>query len=203
MKIDPAPLEWKKAHELLVSAIMPRPVALISTVSADGVYNVAPYSFFTPITTQPMLVGFEAGRKKDGRKKDTLVNIEATGDFVVNVVNQELARAANKASANYRTDEFKEVGLTPVKADLVRSPLVAESPIHLECRLVQVLEFGRPPQRGGFFVIGEVVLVHVDDRLHVDEDLEVAGWGAVGHMGGETWCRTGDTFKLNRAQLLV
>lgn len=204
MKIDPANLEWKEAHELLVSTVMPRPIALVSTIGEDGVFNVAPFSFFAPVATKPMLVGFETGWKKDGRKKDTLVNIEFSRDFVINVVDEALAEAANQASGNYPSyvDEFKEVGLTTVKADIVKPPMVAESPINLECRLVQILEFGDAPRRASF-IIGEVVRVHIKDELHVSDEMLVSGWKAVGHMGGELWCRTRDIFELKRANPLV
>ncbi len=143
LKIDPVNLDWRDSHELLVGAVVPRPIAFVSTIGEDGVFNVAPYSFFTSVAVKPMFIGFTAGWKSDGHKKDTLVNIEFSRDFVVNVVTETLAESMNQASAGYPSDmdEFKEVGLTPVKADIVKSPMVAESPINMECRLVQILEF--------------------------------------------------------------
>jgi len=98
MKIDPVNLEWKEAHELLVGCVVPRPIAFVSTIGQDGVFNVAPYSFFSGVAVKPMLVGFSAGWKRDEQKKDTLVNIEFSRDFVVNVVNETLAEAMNQAS---------------------------------------------------------------------------------------------------------
>ena len=131
MKIDPANLGWKDAHELLVGAVVPRPIAFVSTVGEDGVFNVAPFSFFAGVSVKPMLVGVSFGTRRDGSKKDTLVNIEFSKDFVVGVVTEELAEAMNQSSADYPidVDEFQEVGLTPAKSDLVKSPMIAESPV--------------------------------------------------------------------------
>ena len=144
MKIDPTNLDRRGSHELLAGAIMPRPIAFVSTVGEDGVFNVAPFSFFAPLRTQPMLAGFNTGWKQDVQKKDTLVNIEFLKDFVINVVDEVRVEAMNQSSAEYPSDvdEFKEVGLTPVKADIVNSPMIAESPVNMACRLVQILTFG-------------------------------------------------------------
>ncbi len=197
MKIDPKNLEWKEAHELLVSTVMPRPIAFVSTISEDGVLNVAPFSFFAAVATKPMLVGFTTGWKESGQKKDTLVNIEFSRDFVVNVVNEAIATAMNQASEGYpsHVDEFKEVGLTPAKSDIVKPPMIAESPISMECRVVQILEFGNPPRRASF-IIGEVVRVHIKDELNVGDDMQVSEWKAIAHMGGELFCRATDVFEM-------
>jgi flavin reductase (DIM6/NTAB) family NADH-FMN oxidoreductase RutF len=158
MKIDPSNLDWMDTHELLVGAIFPRPIAFVSTIGEDGVNNLAPFSFYMPISIKPTHVGLGIGRYRDGRKKDTLVNIELSKDFVIDVVTEELVDAMNQASKDYPgyVDEFVEVGLTPVRSDLVKSPIVAESPINMECRLFQILEFGVAP-RINSFVIGEVL----------------------------------------------
>ena len=90
MKIDPNELNAKKAHNILTDIVMPRPIAFVSTVGEDGIYNVAPYSYFTAISNRPMIVGFSLGRKKKGVKKDTLVNIESTKEYGINVVSEDL-----------------------------------------------------------------------------------------------------------------
>jgi len=204
MKIDPVNLEWKEAHELLVSCVVPRPIAFVSTIGQDGVFNVAPYSFFAGVAVKPMLVGFSAGWKEDGQKKDTLVNIEFSRDFVVNVVNETLSEAMNQASRNYPSyvDEFKETGLTPVKADIVKAPMVAESPINMECRLVQILKFGNLPRRNSF-IIGEVVRVHIKDELYVNDEIQMSELKAIARMGGELYCRTRDIFEMKRPVPLI
>ncbi len=199
MKIDPTNLDRRDSHELLAGAIMPRPIAFVSTVGEDGVFNVAPFSFFAPLRTQPMLAGFNTGWKKDGQKKDTLVNIEFSRDFVINVVTESLAEAMNQASKNYPSyvDEFKEVGLTPLRADIVKPPMVAESPINMECRLVQILEFGDTPSRTSF-IIGEVVRVHIKDELYINGEIEPSKLKAIGRLGGAFYCRTTDIFEMRR-----
>ena len=199
MKIDPVNLDWIDSHELLIGAVVPRPIAFVSTIGEDGVFNVAAFSFFTAIAAKPMLIGFGVGRKRDGQKKDTLVNIEFSRDFVVNVVTETLAEAMNQASANYPSyvDELKEVGLTPVKADIVKTPMVAESPINMECRLLQILEFGDLPRRGSF-IIGEVVQVHIKDELFKNGDIQMSKLKAIARMGGELYCRTTDIFEMKR-----
>ena len=105
----------------------------------------------------------------------------------------------NKASATYpsHVDEFREVGLTPVKADLVKPPMVGESPINMECRLTKILEFGTPP-RCNSFVIGEVVLVHIKDEIYVNDEIQADKLKLVGRLGGELYCRTTDVFEMKR-----
>lgn len=199
MKIDLTNLDYKDSHELLVSAIVPRPIAFVSTAGKDGVFNVAPFSFFSPISCKPALVGLGIGTRRDGRKKDTLVNIEFSRDFVINVVTETLAEAVNQASADYASDvdEFKEVGLTPVKADMVKSPMVAESPINMECRLVQILEVG-DATRSSSFIIGEVVRVHIKDDLYINGEIQGSAFKTIGRLGAELYCRTTDLFEMKR-----
>jgi flavin reductase (DIM6/NTAB) family NADH-FMN oxidoreductase RutF len=199
MKIDPATLDRTTAHDVMVGAALPRPIAFISTIGTDGVYNLAPYSFFIPMAAKPAIIGVGIGRKRDGSKKDTLVNIESAKDFVINVVTESLAEAMNQSAGEYppEVDEFQVAKLTPVKADLVKSPLVAESPIKMECRLLQILEFGQFPGINNF-VIGEVVRVHVKDELWVDGEIQSSRLRAIGRMGGDLYCRTTDVFEMKR-----
>ena len=199
MRIIPANLNKRDSHELLMSAIVPRPIAFISTIGGDGVFNLAPYSCFTPAGLKPAQVCVHIGLKRDGEKKDTLKNIEFSKDFVVNVVDEALAEAMNQSSAEYPSDvdEFKEVGLTAVKSDLVKSPRVAESPINMECRLVQILEFGEV-STGGHLVIGEIVLVHVKDELWAVDEIDISKWKPIGRLGGQLYCRITDIFEMQR-----
>lgn len=202
MKVDPSHLEWKEAHEILVGVVLPRPIAFVSTIGADGIYNLAPFSFCTPIAVQPPIIGFGIGCKRDGKKKDTLINIEYSKDFVFNVVPESIAEAMNQASRDYPIylDEFKEVGLTPTKGDLVRSPRVQESPINLECRLKQILEFGQAP-RATSFVIGEIVRIHIKDEFWKKGSLDSAAIKIIGRMGGDFYCRTNDIFAMERPEV--
>jgi flavin reductase (DIM6/NTAB) family NADH-FMN oxidoreductase RutF len=199
MKIDPSTLDRKIAHDLMVGAALPRPIAFVSTVGGNGIYNLAPFSFFIPLSASPAIVGVGIGRKRDGGKKDTLVNIELTRDFVINVVTESLAEAMNQASGEYppEVDEFQVAKLTPMKADLVKSPMVAESPIRMECRLLQILEYGEFPRINNF-IIGEVVRVHVKDEFWVNGEIQSSKVKAIGRMSGDLYCRTTDIFEMKR-----
>ncbi len=199
MEIDPGNLDQKESHELLTGAILPRPIAWVSTVDRDRIYNVAPFSFFAGMSTKPAVVGFGVGRKRDGAAKDTLVNIEFTKDFVINVVTEALAEDMNKTSGAYPrdVDEFQVAGLTPVQSDLVKSPRVAESPVNLECRLLQILEFGEPP-RTNSFVVGEVLRVHIQDEIWADGVIKASRLKGIGRLGENLYCRTLDMFEMER-----
>ena len=196
MKINPASLDNKDSHELMVCAIQPRPIALVSTIGPDGVYNVAPFSFFSGICAKPMVLGFSTQWTREGRKKDTLANIEYTQDFVINGVDEDLAVAMNKTSEAFPSDidEFKMVGLTPVKADLVKPPMVAESPVNLECKLIEIRVYGT--ERPTAFIIGEVVQVHIKDEYYVSNLVPMAPWNTIGRMGEYLYCRTTDSFEM-------
>ncbi len=134
MKIDVANLDQRDSHHLMVGAVVPRPIAWVSTVGEDGVFNLAPFSAYGVVSVKPVLVDFCVAATREGRKKDTLKNIESTKEFVINVVDETLAEAMNVTAIPYPSDvdEFKEANLTPVKADLVKAPMVAESPVNLK-----------------------------------------------------------------------
>ncbi len=203
MKIDPQNLDWKHAHRLLMSAIVPRPIALVSTIGENGVFNLAPFSAFSTMGLNPPRVHINIGRKRNGQKKDTLVNIEFSEDFVINVVDESLAQAMNKSSAAYPSDidEFKEAGLTPLKADMVKSPLVAESPVNMECKLEQILNFGDLPEQTSV-VIGKVVRIHIKDELYVNEEIQASALRALGRLGEDLYCRTTDIISSSQLKSL-
>ena len=199
MKINPATLDFRDCHHLLAGVIVPRPIALISTIGADGVYNVAPFSSINVARVKPALVVFSISslRQKGGKKKDTIRNIEFSKEFVVNIpVTESIAQAMNKSSTEYPSDvdEFKETGLTPVKADIVKAPMVAETPVSFECRLEQILEFGELPSISNL-VIGEVILAHVNDEFYANGEIQAGKMNAIGRLL-EPYCRTKDTFEI-------
>ena len=199
MKINPTDLDPRNSHRLNTAAIVPRPIAFVSTIGEDGIYNLAPFSAYASISIKPAIVGFSVVPRRDGQKKDTLKNIEFSKDFVINVVNETLAEAMNKTSATFPSsvDEFKEAGLTPIKSDLVKAPRVAECPINMECKLLQILQFGKS-SNGSNLVIGEVVLFHVKDELYVNGEIQMSKLKAIGRLGGNSYCRTTDMFEMER-----
>jgi len=204
MRIDPLSLKPRDAYRLLVSVVTPRPIAWVSTLDRRGVNNLAPFSMYTLLCSMPAVVGFGVGRHRDGRKKDTLRNVEATKEFVINIVTEDLAEAMNVTSAPYPPEisEFDRAGLTPVKCELVAPMRVGQSPISMECRMLQILEFGKEPTMNSF-VIGEVLLVHVKDELWDKGAIDSSRLRTVGRLGGGTdlYCRITDNFEMKRPEI--
>ncbi|MFD3450434.1 flavin reductase family protein [Microbacteriaceae bacterium 4G12] len=201
MNIEPNTLPWQEAYKLLIGSVLPRPIAFVSTVDKDGKANVAPFSFFTGICADPMLVCFAPMiRGSDGIKKDTLRNIEEMKEFVINIVGENIARQMNDTAVEYSAeiDEFEEVGLTKEASVKVTPPRVKESAVHLECVLEQVLHFGET-QGAGSLVIGRVVLVHVEDDLYFDGKINTQKLKPIGRLAGQSYTRAiADTFTLER-----
>src|SRR5271170_1385402 len=200
MIVDPGTTDPRNVYKLMIGAIVPRPIAFVSTLSADGVPNLAPFSFFTGVSANPPVIAFSPMiRSSDGRKKDTLNNIEATREFVVNVVSEEFAEKMNLCSEEFppEVDEFRASGLTPVASDLVKPARVLESHVNMECRLVQVVHVS-PKPLGGSIVLGEVVRFHVDDALVDNFRIDPDKLRAFGRMGGNSYARTKDRFELIR-----
>ncbi|MCS7065947.1 MAG: flavin reductase family protein, partial [Fimbriimonadales bacterium] len=162
----PAELGVRATYALMISCIAPRPIAWVSTLSPEGVPNLAPFSYFNAGGANPPSVVFSPTNFRDGRPKDTLRNVEATGEFVVNIAPYELAQRMNETSADfeYGVSEFEQVGLTPLPSQFVKPYRVAESPIQMECRLFQVVRHGTGALAANY-VIGEVLCFHVATHL--------------------------------------
>ncbi len=198
MIIDPAKQNPNDIYKLMVGAIVPRPIAFVSTISANGVLNLAPFSFFTAVSANPPVICFSPMvRGGDGSLKDTLNNVEATREFVVNVVSEDFAERMNVCATEFPpdVDEFAASGLTPMASSVVRPPLVKESLISMECRLVQVVHVSAKPL-GGSLVLGEVVRFHVADEIVDNFKIDPDQLHAIGRMGGPTYTRTTDRFDM-------
>lgn len=193
---DPATLPSARLYKLVAGTVVPRPIALVSTVSRTGVRNLAPFSFFNVVSHAPPVVMFSAGLR-DGRMKDTLANARHSGEFVVNLVNEPIARAMSVCAGNYAPDEseFAASGLTPVAATLVGAPLVAESPVNFECRVTHVM----PIVRSEYTVVfGEVVRIHVERALVGDDGrVDARRLRAVARMAGNAYATTRELFSLD------
>lgn len=200
MIIDPNSISPQNNYKLLVGAVVPRPIAFVSTVSPEGGRNLAPFSFFTVASANPPVVCFTASFREP--RKDTLVNVRATKEFVVNIVSAEFAERMNVTSGEfpYGVDEFAVAGLTPVPSDLVKPPRVQEAHVNMECRLLQTVEVSNQPL-GGTLVLGEVVRFHVDDAIVEEFRIDPARLDAVGRMAGNTYCHTRDRFDMIRPQV--
>jgi flavin reductase (DIM6/NTAB) family NADH-FMN oxidoreductase RutF len=199
MMVDPAERDSRHIYKLMVGAIVPRPIAFVSTVDANGIRNLAPFSFFTGISANPPVICFSPMVRPDGSLKDTLRNIEAVKEFVVNVVSEELAEKMNICSADFppEVDEFAISGLTPVASDLVKPPRVKESHLSMECRLIQIVDVSRKPM-GGSLVLGEVLRFHIDADIFDDDKIDPDKLHPIGRMGGSTYTRTTDRFDMVR-----
>jgi flavin reductase (DIM6/NTAB) family NADH-FMN oxidoreductase RutF len=198
--IDPREAGFQNVYKLLIGAVVPRPIAFVSTLSREGVLNLAPFSFFTAVSANPPVICFcPVRRPGPAPYKDTLSNILATGEFVVNIVSEEFASKMNETSAEFppEVDEFAASGLTPVPSDLVRPPRVAESHVQMECKLYLTIEIGELPGSGNL-VLGEVVRFHVDDPYFDDFKIDPDKLRPIGRMGGSTYTRTTDRFEMLR-----
>ena len=188
MKIDPG--KFDNFSSVLTGVIVPRPIAFASSISPDGVVNLAPFSFFNVVSSS---------RNADWKAKDTLANIEATGEFVVNVVVDDIAEAMNRTAAEYpsNVNEFEIAELTPAPSDLVKSPRVAESPVNMECRLNQVVPIGSGANESGL-IIGEIVLMHVRDDIINGHRIDHLKLRPTGRLAGSMYCHTLDVFEMKR-----
>ena len=196
MILDPQAMSAGAVYRFLIGVIVPRPIAFVSTIGSSGA-NVAPFSYFMPIGSRPPLLGVSIGLR-EGEIKDTLANIRETADFVINVVTEPLAERMVRASGDWpkEVDEFEIAGLTPVASERVRSPRVAESPVHLECRLFREVQLG-----DSTLVVGELVWAHVDDALLVDGRVDVGKLRPVGRLGGDGYSIVRDILHLPRPKV--
>ncbi len=204
MELSPDDLPVRDRYKLLIGCIVPRPIAFVSTVAPDGRVNLAPFSFFNGIGSDPMTLLFCPANRADGGEKDTLRNCKpadegGTGEFVVNAAVEGYARevAAAAEPLDYGESEFELTGLEQAASSVVRPPRVARAPWSFECRTLQIVRLNPGVPAGGNVVIGRVVHVHVDDalidaRLHVDP----ARLAAIGRMGGFGYCTTRERFDL-------
>jgi flavin reductase (DIM6/NTAB) family NADH-FMN oxidoreductase RutF len=188
-------LDQKTRYKLLIGLVYPRPIALISTINANGVYNAAPFSFFNVVADDPPLVVLSFNRRSDGQLKDTVKNIRRTGEFVVNLVDEAIANGMVAAGQELpeTESEFGVAGVTPANSVAVRPPRIREAPASLECRLFQRFEFG--PSRE--LVLGEVLHVHARDELVDPATLRVSeAYRPIGRLYGDRYCTTRQRFDL-------
>jgi flavin reductase (DIM6/NTAB) family NADH-FMN oxidoreductase RutF len=200
LSINPADHQVQEIYKLMVGLIVPRPVALVSTIDRDGIPNAAPFSFFSGVGSNPPTVLFCPALRSGGdHRKDTLRNVEQTGEFVINIVSDAIAAATNATAAEVgaEVDEFHLAGLTAIPSEVVRAPRVAESPAQMECKLLQII-FTKQAPGAGVIVLGEIVRLHVRADLEHNFRIDPARLDAVGRMAGNTWVHTRERFELER-----
>jgi flavin reductase (DIM6/NTAB) family NADH-FMN oxidoreductase RutF len=204
MNVRPDELPHREFYRILISAVAPRPIAWVSTLS-DGRLNLAPFSFFNVVSAKPPLLGFSPSLRQVGggpAPKDTLRNVRDTGEFVVNVVTFRVAEAMNLTSGDYESsiNEFELAKLTTRPSQVVRPPQVAESPVSFECKLNRIIDFGSEPPSGSL-VIGEIVCVHLEDEVLREGRLDPDSLDLIGRMGGAQYSRTIERFEMKRPEV--
>jgi flavin reductase (DIM6/NTAB) family NADH-FMN oxidoreductase RutF len=209
MNVSPSNLSHSELYGVILSSIAPRPIAWVSTVSASGQPNLAPFSFFNCVCTAPPLLAFAPGLRAPrqssssaGEPKDTLRNIRETKEFVINIVTYELAEAMNQTSGEYDAsiNEFELANIVSAPSQVVRVPRVAASPVSFECKLYQILDFSPSPQSSSL-VIGEIVSIHIADAHMKDGKLDRDSLDLIGRMGGLQYTRTTQRFQMVRPKV--
>lgn len=185
-QLDPRALPLRDRYYLMTSVVVPRPIGWISTLGANGVFNVAPHSYFNAFADEPPIVGFASVGVKD-----TLRNVRYTWDFVANIVSEDLAEPMNVSATDFPPEEseFAWAGLTPAPSVHVRAPRVAEAKVAMECRVLHILELGHVPS---YLVLGEVLLFHLDPQIVRDGRVDPALLRPVGRLSGSGYSRTAD-----------
>lgn len=196
--IDPNQLESRQAYRLQTSIIVPRPIAWVGTVSAEGAPNCAPFSYFMGVSSYPPVVAFAVGDRRTG-VKDTVRNIEAVPEFTVNIVTEAQAPAMVHSSVDtpHGVSEFELAGLDPVPSDFVRAPRIGGAPVQMECKAIQIT---RVPDTTTTLILGRVLRLHIDEEVldPASGTVDVEKLKPVGRLGGTEYCRVADIFTIDR-----
>ena len=201
VSLDLESMPYAQSYALLTAFVQPRPIAFVSTISPQGILNLAPFSFFMAGGSNPPSLCYSPTLSSVGNEKDSLRNVRETREFVVNTVHRVMAHGMNATSAAFEPDEseWESSGFTPVPSEIVRPPRVGESLAQMECRLYEIVHHGSGPSSARY-VIGEVVRLHVRSELWTDGKLDAERVEAIGRMGGANYVDTGalELFSLDR-----
>lgn len=206
MRIIPGEIKTAQLHAYLLGSVAPRPICFASTIDADGQPNLSPFSFFNVFGSKPPILIFSPARRvRDNSIKHTLENVYATKEVVINVVSYNIVQQMNLASCEYPkgVNEFEKAGFTPLASDLVKPFRVKESPVQLECKVLQVIETGQEGGAGNLIVC-EVVCMHIDDHV-LDEQgkIDPHKIDLVARMGADYYCRASGeaVFEVNKPNM--
>jgi flavin reductase (DIM6/NTAB) family NADH-FMN oxidoreductase RutF len=199
MILDPSSLSLKDTYKLTIGAIVPRPIAWVSTLNEDGSLNLAPFSYFNAVSSKPLTFMFSVGYYGDGRKKDTLVNIERHPEFVINLTNEATAEAMNRTATtfDYGVSEFDFAEVTPIASDTISVPRVAEAPIAFECKLNQFVTIGEAPT-GNVVVFAEAQRIFIQDDLYENGYVLLDRYKPIGRLAGMGYTKVTDLFEMPR-----
>jgi len=199
MEISPESRSNQYIYKILIDTVLPRPIAWVSTVTASGNINLAPFSFFTVASVNPPILCFSPLLKENSMEKDTLVNINQTGEFVVNIVSYGLAQAMNRTSGPYPSEvnEFDVAGVTPKQSTFVKPPCVADSLVNFECKLQQIISLGSEPGAGNL-VLGRFCNIHIHPDIVRNGEVDSKSLDAIGRLGGNTYTTIRNCFEMER-----
>tara|TARA_Y100001968_G_C19268965_1_gene673203 strand:- start:206 stop:829 length:624 start_codon:yes stop_codon:yes gene_type:complete len=206
LEIDPNNISTPDLQKHLLSSIGPRPIALASTIDANGVNNVSPFSFFNIFSGNPPIAIFSPARRiRNNTTKDTLTNVKQIKEVVINIVNDNLVEKAVATSGEYPpyVDEFIEANLTPIESKKIKPYRVKESPIHMECKVNQIIELGNQGGAGSL-IICEIILIHINEKiLNEDNQIDPNKIKLVGRLGADWYCQSfGDAlFKVSKPKI--
>lgn len=197
--IQPTDLPTRDRYKLLTGTVVPRPIAWVSTMDAAGHLNLAPFSYFTVVCTEPMTLLFCPGTAADGGKKDTLRNIEEVPEFVINLTNAETAAAMNLSATvlPHGHSEFEWANVTPAPSQSIRVPRVAEAPVAFECTLQQIVVVNDGPH-GGAAIFGEVQSIYLRDDVYVDSYVQLDAFQPIGRLSGSEYAHLNQRFAMQR-----
>ena len=201
MIYDPAEHPFSETHKLMIGSIVPRPIALVSTTSNNGINNLAPFSYFNGVCSKPPTIMFAPARRGwDGKEKDTLINIRNTKEFSINIVSENIGEKMVKCSTDYEkeVDEYSKSGLSPLSSKKIKPPIVSESKISLECILNQIVQIGKEDAGSGFIVIGTIVLFHIDDEVYDNGRIILDKLQPLGRVAGNGYVRSTNAFDIVR-----
>ncbi len=199
MIIKPNEVSPKERYKLVIGSVLPRPIAWVSTINKVGELNLAPFSYFTVASLNPLTLLFCPQNPKDNVKKHTQQNIEAVPEFVVNLTNEDTAEAMNLTATDLPLgrSEFEFAGVTPVASETISVPRVAEAPIAFECKLQQLISISEE-RSGGTVIFGEVTCIHIRDDIYVDGYVKLDQFKPIGRLAGAGYTRVTDLFDIQR-----
>jgi flavin reductase (DIM6/NTAB) family NADH-FMN oxidoreductase RutF len=200
MQFDPRELEQTAIYKLLTGIVIPRPIGWISTISEDGINNLAPFSYFNAVGDDPPHVMFSTVHSNNSNK-DTLNNVLATKQFVVNMVTEDLVEQMNLTSQPIPANEseFELAGLTPIASSLVKPPRVKECKITMECEMVHHYKLENSKTGGATIVIGKIVLFHIDESVLLENyKINIETYKPVARLAGSNYSKLGEIFSIKR-----
>jgi len=199
MQIDPSNGDKTTNYRIMRNLVIPRPIALVSTVNQAGVANVAPFSFFGVVSAHPPVIGISIGSRK-GQDKDTMANARSTRELVINLTTEAMKKGMMISAMDFPAgeSEVEPSGFATLPSTVVRPPRIAESPAQMECRVTEIMEFGAREQRRNF-VIADVVMFHVDDAYLRDDGLpDHLQFGILGRLGDDYYWGQKGSYEMKR-----